>query len=703
MLVSPDGQIIKRNHSKISLILQSEAAECGLACLAMIAGAYGHEVSLAELRRRYSISSKGMNLRGILNVAAAMELTGRPLRVEVSKLASLKGPVILHWNFNHFVVLANQRRGKMLIYDPATGSRWVDSAEFGSSFTGIAIEFTPSSNFERRKKPEVVRLSDLASRMRGFTSSIVQMFFLAALMQLFALATPLLSQLVVDEAITKGDADLLGVLAIGMILLLITTNVIKLTQGFIGLYIFTQIAFQAKTNLLRHAMRLPVSWFEKRHIGDVISRFSSLSPIQSFALNTIPSAMLDILIAIVSLAMMTIYSFELAALELSCVAIYLLVRLGTFGHVKRLTTQGIHISSNVETIFLETIRGAKTLKLFGKENERITIWQNEQAKLINNSAALSKFGLWGGSGVSLLIGFQQIIIWFIGAKFVIEGKLTLGMLFAFQAYGAQFGSSANSIVAHFFSFRTLEIHLERLADVIHTEEEPGLDVQLMADVRSPAVITLHDVSFRYADHEPDVIKGVSLDIHKGDFICLKGPSGHGKSTIVKLLLGFEHPHSGEIKVDGIPLRQYGVSRYRSMVGAVLQDDQLFSGTLSENISFFDISGSDDRIQQAAKDACIHDEIMKFPMGYQTFTGDLGTNLSAGQRQRILLARALYREPEILFLDEGTANLDPVSETAVMDVVRSLPITRVVVAHREGATLGASRTIWVENGAIVEQA
>ncbi len=702
MLLSPLDGLHTTRKNRVSTVLQNEASECGLACLAMIVSSSGQETSLSQLRRRFTVSSRGMTLRSMISIADALGLTARPIRLELEEIADLNTPSILHWGLNHFVVLEKVKGQKLLIHDPARGRLWIEHGVADRYFTGVAIEFTATPSFLKVKRADTVHLKDLFPRVRGVVPAVAQMFLLAAIMQAFSLVSPILNQLIVDEAISKGNLDLLTVLAGAIVFLLITTSSLKLLQGMIGVYIGTQMSFQMRSNLLRHTLRLPVSWFEKRHVGDVLSRFSSLQPIQDTLLNAVPSTILNGVIGIVAFGMMVTYSPLLAGLELTSVFVAALFQAVTFPVFKRYTLEGMHLDAKVQTTFLETIRGARTFKLFANEHERVAIWQNQQARLVDNQIRMSRFRLFSATGSSLLGGGQQVITWFIGAKLVINGDLTLGMLFAFQMYTSQFGSAASSLIGQVVSFRTLRVHLERLGDIVKADVEPGLDIFSQRQDHLRGEIELKDVTFAYADHEPNVVNNVSLKINEGDFVCFQGPSGQGKTTLLKLMLGFNEPQSGNILIDGVALRTFGINSYRSQIGAVLQDDQLFGGSISDNISFFDLDANMEDVKAAARAASIHDDIMTFPMKYETYTGDLGSSLSGGQRQRVLLARALYRKPKILFLDEGTANLDPASEQAVMDTVRSLSITRVVVAHRPHASNGANRIYFVEGSKIVEK-
>lgn len=698
--ISLDGILIRRRGGFRS-VLQNEAAECGLACLAMIASSFGFAVTLAELRRRFSVSAKGATLKTLMDMADVLGLTTRPVRLELDEIDNLKLPAILHWNLKHYVVLERIGRGTLTIHDPARGRRRVDRAEASRSFTGVALEFAAGDNFERREKVERVNLRDLFGSVRGLTPSLVQILSLAAIMQFFAMISPILNQLVIDEAITKGDLNLATVLAVGLAILLVTTTAVRFLQGLVGLYLGTQLSFQMQTNLLRHTLRLPVAWFEKRHIGDILSRFSSLGPVQDFVSSAVVAIILSSIIVALSLVMMVLYSPMLSSIEVGAAAFFVLVGLAAFPVERRLTEQGLHLGAKVNTVFLETLRGARSFKLFGRERERVSLWQNEQAALINNQIRLSRFNLIGGSGTGLLAGGQQIIVWLLGARMVIRGELSLGMLFAFQAYTSQFSGAVATIAGQILGFRTMRIHLERLADIVHADLERGLDLPIDSQQALRGGLELRKLSFRYADQEPWVLRDCNLRIEPGEFVCFQGPSGEGKSTLLKVMLGFHDPQEGEVLVDGVPLRSFGIRTYRDRIGVVLQDDQLFAGTIAENIAFFDHELNMEAVEAAAKAAQMHIEINALPMGYHTLTGDLGSTLSGGQRQRLLLARALYRQPQILFLDEGTANLDPKTEASVMDAIRSMAITRVVVAHREGASIGASRFITVAHSQVVE--
>jgi ATP-binding cassette subfamily B protein RaxB len=686
---------------KLDLCLQSEVAECGLACLAMIAGYHHHRVTLSELRRRHSISLKGTTLRTIMAVADQLGFASRPLRLEMDDLGKLKTPCILHWDLAHFVVLNQVTSRWVEVFDPAGGVRRLSLAETSKHFSGVALELTPAASFRKRETVERVKLTDLWSKAAGFLPSILQVLALSALLEIFGLLSPLVNQMIVDDAIAKGDLDFLYVIAIGGALLLLIQTGTTALRSFVLMHFTTHLTFQMRGNLLRHALRLPVPWFEKRQLGDILSRFNSLQPVQDLLAGGLISVGLDGVMALITLVIMLLYAPLLTGVAVISLTLFVGVRLGLFPWLKRLSAEAIQYQAKVDSVFLETIRGARAFKLFGQERERHALWQNAYADSANNNVRIQRAAIGGTAGSSLLSGAETLVIFLLGAEAVIHGRMTLGMLLAFQSYRGQFSSATLSLVNQFFKFRMLGLHLERLADAVHQDAEVGLDESRDRNRQLGGAMETSNLTFRYAEHEPWVLRNVTLSIRPGEFVAFVGPSGGGKSSLLKLLMGLYPPSEGEVLVDGVPLPTFGVRAFREQIGVVMQDDQLFAGTVADNIAFFDPEMEMDRVEEVAKFALLHDEILAMPMGYMTLVGDLGSTLSGGQQQRVLLARALYRRPKILFLDEGTANLDMLAERRIMQGFAALNMTRIVVAHRLAAIEGADRIFAVEGGSVRE--
>ena len=689
-------------RGRMPSLLQAEAAECGLACLAMIANAHGMKVRLPEMRRRFSTSVRGTSLKAIMDMAGSLGFACRAIRLEPASLHKLKTPAILHWDLKHFVVLKRVSGGKAWINDPATGPRTFSIADLGKRFSGVALELTPGIDFSTEVTSGSTSLLRTFLSVPGARTSLVLLFLTALAAQALTLAAPLVGQIIIDESIPRIDRSLLFSMSAIILFIYIMNAIIRYTNGLITIYLGNQLGFLIQSSMIRKALSLPIEWFEKRHIGDIISRFESSNPIQNGITNSIPKIILDYIIIFSSILLMSLYSFRLTFISITYILIVFSVRIFFSERLRNILDEGIQLSARVRTTFIETIRGARTFKIFGSENQRISLWQNEKAESINNDVNYARLKNLGSSALILSQGVQISLIWLIGSNLAMSGQMTIGMISVFMIYVIQVNYSINSIMQNLGTFNEMRVNLQRLDDVASSESEiiegyAGRDIEAIE-----GRIEVTDISFRYSNHEPWIIRNASLKIESGEFVSLSGPSGQGKTTFLKLLLGLYQPTTGEILIDGSSIRKLGVANFRARIGVVMQDDHLFTGTISDNISFFDTSEDKDLIISCARRAQIHDEIEAFPMGYNTLISDMGSSLSGGQRQRLFLARALYRNPEILFLDEGTANMDGDGESRIMEVVRALPITRVVVAHRPEAMFGATRHFWVQGGSVTEQ-
>ncbi len=693
--------LVKKNPP----ILQSEAAECGLACIAMVSGYHGYKADLASLRRKFPVSLKGATLQALVKISDQIGFSCRPLRMDLEGLKLLHVPTILHWNMNHFVVLIKSNSHHIVIHDPARGEIKLPYAEVSKHFTGIALEMRPSPSFKEREEILPVRLTDLWSRISGLKRSMFQALILSVFLQIFALTTPLYQQMVVDDAITKQDMEFLSVIAIGFAFMGVMNIAINYLRSQVMLFFSNALSFQMRINLFRHLLRLPTDFFEKRHIGDITSRFGSIQPINNLFTNGIISVVLDGVMAIGTVILAFSYSSKLTFIVLGFLLFSFLLEWITFPILKQKSEEILHLGAKENSSFLETIRAARAIKIFGQETNRESVWQNQAAETLNANIWLSKFNLNVGVFAGLVGLCQSILTLYVGANLVVDGSLTLGMLFAYQAYAGQFTSRIQALIGQIMSFKMLRLHLTRLSDIVHTESEVSLDDEsglvLQHDRRLKGHIQLQEIAFQYGEHEPKILMNLNLEIKAGEMVAIKGRSGGGKTTLLKILLGLLKPQEGKLLLDGEPLSTVGQRAYRSNIGVVMQDDQLLSGTIADNIAFFDPHISMERVEYVAKQASLHDDIVKNPMGYNTLVGDMGTTLSGGQKQRLLIARALYREPSILILDEGTANLDFNSEQAIGKVVRNLPITRIIVAHRPALIELSDRILQMQDGCLIE--
>jgi ATP-binding cassette subfamily B protein RaxB len=687
---------------RLPIVIQSEAAECGLACLAMVAGWHGLETDLGSLRRRMPISTKGMTLHSVLLSAQKLGLSGRGLRLEPEQLGQIKAPAILHWDMNHFVVLARVRGDKVTIHDPARGARTMTLAEIGRHFTGIALELTPTTDFKRGTETRRLRLSELVGRVDGAGRALGMALVLSLVLQVFVLASPFYMQLAVDEAVMQGDHGLLTALAIGFLLLTLVKVAADFIRSRVLVALSQVIGFQAVVNLFHHLVRLPVDWFGRRHIGDLVSRFNATKPITDLLAQGLVAAMVDGLMAILTLAMILLYSPTLAGIVLAALLLHIAIRLAGYRLLRAREEEVIEADAKEQTTFIETARAMQTIRLFGREAEREAVWQGRQAEVANREAALGRTREGFRNARDLVTGLETILVVYVGARLAIAGDLTVGMLFAFMAYRQQFMDKTTALVDTAIRFRLLDLHLQRIADIAHAEREPGLDLGAPPVARPfDGRVELRNVTFRHAEAEPEILSGLDFAVAPGEFVAITGPSGGGKTTLLKLMLGLLRPQAGQVLLDGRPLDPAGLATFRAQAGVVMQDDALLAGSIAENITFFDPQPDLAFMQDCARLAGVDEDIMAMPMTYGTLVGDLGLALSGGQRQRILLARALYRRPRILLMDEGTSHLDLAKEREVNAALASLSITRIVIAHRPETIAAADRVVVLKDGRLQE--
>ena len=686
---------------RVPLVLQTEAAECGLACLAMVAGAHGLDCDLPTLRQRFSLSLKGVNLLDLVRMAEELRLHARALRAEIDDLAQLALPCILHWDLNHFVVLIGVRRGVATIHDPAHGVRQLKLDQVSRHFTGIVLELQPAADFVARVERRHVSLRQLLGRVTGLRRSLAQIFALALALEVFVLLSPFLLQWVVDDVLVSADRDLLVTLGVGFGLLVLLQAATAAIRSWAVLVLSATLNLQWLANVFAHLLRLPVEWFEKRHIGDIWSRFFAVQQIQKTLTTSFIEAVLDGALVVLTLAMMLVYSLRLSAVALAAVGAYALLRWAFFRPLRNATEEALVHEAKQSSHFLESLRGVQAIKQFNAQADRQSRFTSLVVDTMNAGIAGRKLELLFTSLHRLLFGLERVAVVWIGALLVLDQRFSVGMLFAFLAYKEQFATRVSALIDKVVDLKMLRLQGERLADIVLTAPEQTEASGIGRRLPEMPAIELRDLRFRYSDGEPEVLAGVSLRIEPGESVAIVGPSGCGKTTLLKLILGIHAPTGGELLVGGMPLAQVGLQAWRGAVGVVMQDEPLFSGSIAENISFFDLRPDLDWVMHCARVASVHDDIDAMPMGYHTLIGDMGSSLSGGQRQRILLARALYRRPRILLLDEATSALDVDGERLVNQAVRQLALTRIIVAHRPETIASASRVIALQAGRVAQ--
>lgn len=678
-----------------------EAAECGLACLAMVANWHGHQLDMNGMRQRFSTSARGATLHNIIDIAEELSLISRPLRIELGGLRTLPKPAIIHWELNHFVVLASTNRRGVTIHDPAKGVCNLTWDQVSEHFTGVALELSKAAHFTPTADRSRVRLSNFWSKLTGLGGGILHVLLLSGVGQLLALAAPLLLQIVVDDIAPNSNLDALPVIAGVFVFVSLLTVMAEALRGW-SLQIVSQSAsLQIAGNIVAHLLRLPGSFFERRQLGDILSRITSIDQVQSFLTKSLPLIILNATTAAFCLGILTLYSPRLAAVALVTATLNALVLLLAWPPLKRHTLAHLEEAAKEQSHLIESLRGIVTIKLLGGEQRREMVWRNHMVRSTNAALAGARWEIIVQSIQHAVTLMSTISIVVLATYAIIEGNgMSIGMLVAFLSYRQIFSDQIDGLIAQLSEARLLRLHMNRLSEITDASPEYRRGIPSMARCEAEGRVTLRGIDFRYGSTDPLVLRSLDLAVTPGEFLAITGRSGEGKSTLLKIMLGLETPCAGEILLDHSDPDAETWRAWRRSTGVVTQDDKLLTGTIAENIAAFDADMDMERVLGAATQACIHDDILRMPMQYFSLIGDMGSHLSGGQRQRILIARALYRQPRILMLDEGTANLDIETERVIADMISSLSCTRIVIAHRPALLERADRVMRLAEGKLV---
>ncbi len=679
------ARLLFKNKRKLPLIIQSEFAECGHACIAMIANFWGHEIDLYGLRKIAIPSIKGVTLLDITTILDNLNFKTRALKVSLEELHLVKTPAILHWNMNHFVVLKKVRKNKITIYDPAIGARCYTKEEASKCFTGIVLEVEKANDFRVVTAKNKITLFDLVKTTRGINAFLIWLLLLSFVIEFLGLLSPLFMQYVTDDVIVFNDINNLYGIATAFIILLFFQVFTEYIRGSMVIYISNNLTEQFSSNVVKHILKLPLNFFEARHKGDIQSKFQSIDQIQKKLTTDFINTVLDGLMILVNLVVMLVYSSLLTMLVLGSLFIYFSIRYSSYRFLKNHTESSIVQHAKAASVFLETIQGILPIKSFSKEKIRFNTWRNCYINSLNEDIKVSRVNLLYQIANQLLFSFEYIVVICIGASLVLSSKFSIGMLMAFLSYRNLLVNKSSLFMQNVFDYKLISIQLSRLSDLLFHEPEVRDQDNRKFSANKTQVngsLKLAMLSFKYNPIDQYILKNINLEIHPGEKVAIIGPSGCGKTTLMKVLIGLINKTEGEIYIDGIPIHEFGLKNYREITASVMQEDSLLSGSILDNISFFDENLDIEQVYKVAKLAFIHDTIQNFPMGYETLIGEMGSMLSGGQKQRILLARALYKNPKILFLDEATSHLDSENEKSINNSLKSLNITQIIVAHRQ---------------------
>lgn len=681
-------------------VLQSLGAECGLACVAMILSHHGVDVELAELRRLSPPSANGMKVRQFIEVSAHYGLTGRAVRVDLKQLRELSGPAILHWGFNHFVVLEKVSKRGAAILDPACGRRWVTSEELSDHFTGVAIEFRATSPLTPARRLLKVSLFDFWSSERGLAPAVAALALLSFAIQFLLLAAPLALAALIDESVKHQSPGLSLLFAGAMVGLGVMSAVGEALRRSSLANLGAGLNAQINLNLMRHMFRLDFTFFLSRRLNDLLSRVESTRAIRDALTEETLPAIVDGVFAVTT-AIIVFYISPLAAgIMLATTSAYLAVKHLTFRAAQERARRTIEALAAERASLTDTLRGVATVKLLNGESSRVNAWCGANLRALQATQTQKQLTAMLAAARSGFGACDLALVALAGVLMVMNGLLSFGGLMALLVYRQQFQERALALVDRVHELRMLGVHFERLSDIVQAQPSASTEDLLSEPICvTDGAISCVELSYRHEGETEQLLHDTSFDVLPGEFLAISGRSGGGKTTLLRVLTGLLAPTGGEIRIDGQRLTMANAASLREQIGAVLQDDQLFTGTIQENISGWDVPVDEARVVECAQLACIDDDVRRLPMGYHTLLGDMGSTLSAGQRQRLFIARALYRRPRLIFLDEGTANLDPALEVAVLQNLRAQDATLVCVAHRPGAIALADRVLTLVGGAL----
>lgn len=689
----------RRNRRRVPVLYQLNATECGAACLAMVLGYHGRPTRVAEVRELTGVGRDGLSAATIVVAAGEYGLRMKAFALQPADFAMVPLPAVVHWDFEHFVVVERWSPRVVTIVDPGTGRRTVTAEEFSNRFTGVVLACEPTDAFDRDVAQPVPQWhAYLMSMLSQAPGVLLQVLGASLVLQLLGLAVPVLTKIVVDQVLGAEITELLPVIGLGLGVVVLSQLVTTYLRSALLLSLQARVDQHLMRGFFDHLLALPYRFFEQRTTGDLMMRLGSNAQVREMLTFQTLSVVIDGSLIFVYLGFLLAKEPSFGGVVLAVAVLQTALLFGSRRMMHELTQRGLVAQSGSQAYLVEALQGIATLKASGAEDRTLEHWSGLFADQINASVRRGHLAAAIDTVLTVLRVLAPLALLWVGARQVLDDEMTLGTMLALQALAASVLTPLASLVANGQRLQLVGAHLERLADVLEAEPEPTTG--LVAEVTGR--IELDRVSFRYDDHAPPVLHDVSLVVEPGQKVALVGKTGSGKSTLAKLLLGLYEPTGGEVRFDGRPLTELDHRSVRRQLGVVLQEPVLFSGSIRQNIAFNDPELAPEQVIEAAHLAAIHDEISCFPMGYDTWLAEGGGGLSGGQRQRLALARALAHRPAVLLLDEATSSLDVATEAEIERNLREAAPTRIVIAHRLSTVRDADQILFIEGGRIVER-
>lgn len=695
---------MKNTVKKVPVILQMEALECGAASLAMILAYYKKYIPLEQLRSDCNVSRDGSTAKYINLAAKHHGLEAKGYRMSVEKLKEqTEFPMIIHWNFNHFVVLCGFKGNKAVINDPAGGRVSVDMEEFDRSFTGIALKFKPSESFKPSGKPKSV-MAFVKKRLEGCGAPLLFILTMGLIISVIGLVRPVFYKMFTDDVLIGGATDKMQPLLLAMGISLIVGFVAELLRSVYLARLQAKMSIGSSSAFMWHVLRLPAEFFSQRFAGDISSRQQSNNDIAYALCTQLAPVILNVIMIGVYLAVMIYYNAAMSLIGIAVAVINIVI-------MKMVSKQNTNAAKSIQRdsgklsgIMIAAVSMIETIKASGAETGFFEKISGYQTKYNNAMLELRRRNSMISIAPQILSGFSTGAVLMIGVYNIFNGEFTIGSLMAFQSFMTLFLSPVGSLVNSIQVFQDMSGSMERVEDVMNYKTDVDFDPSISEGSydKLSGEVELKNISFGYSSLAPALIDNFNLKAKKGSMTALVGGSGSGKSTLAKVISGLYPQRSGELLFDGKPIKDIDRYVFTGSVAVVDQSISLFSGTIRENITMWDSTIPEEVIIEACKDACIHNDIMALKDGYDSIIAEGGGNFSGGQRQRLEIARAFAAHPSIIILDEATSALDPTTEKLVMDAVKRRGMTCFVIAHRLSTIRDADEIIMLEYGKEIER-
>lgn len=685
-------------RKRVPFIQQMEYSECGLACLAMLLNYYRHHTDLNQLREEYPAPRGGYSLFNLVEIAQNKHFETEAFRTDTGHLKELHLPAIIHWEGKHFVLLEKIHARRYTIVDPASGRQRITEEDFLHKFTGYIVTLKPSSDFETKK---ATTSSLLLNYLKKYKWMLLYILIFTLGLQAVMVSIPLFTKWFIDQVVATKDPSFLSQTGFMLLLMLITYIFINGMRSIIIAFVQTKLDRAIMDDFMDTLLHLPFPFFDNRSNGDILFRANSNIYIREILSTTLITLFIDLLLLITYSAMMIKFSLPLSLVLICTSAVLGLTLFLNSKVVRKMVDNNIRDKIQVQSTVTEMVYNTLDIKVLGIEDRLFGKWKKKYEHQLHST---QKLNIWGSLIQTFTSAIQVILPLFIlwlGAFMVLRGDITMGTLLAFSSIAGSFITPVISISNNYTELVSLKSYFSRIQDVLKTKKEQEQPDKLLAPEQLKGKIEFRNVSFKYNRFNEEIIKNISFIIHPGESAAIVGHSGSGKSTIAKLLLGLNKPTSGQILIDDIPIEQYNLVKLRALMGSVLQEAQLFNGTIRENIRMSS-EANDEQVIHAAQKAYIYNEIMSTPLGFETIVTESGANFSGGQRQRLLLARALVSAPKVLILDEATSSLDNISELYIKKSISKQPCTKLIIAHRLDTIQDADKILLLHNGQIIEE-